>query len=144
MYIFFYGFDYNEVLFETYGCSNIRQLHYSASRAFFVQRGGRGEKGKGKEKLPHANIYSVISFNCTLVFNLPWTNAFKTAGVLLKSCWTKFSWLLWPYSLTLSYLTTCIIPFIPCVKRATQHLELERRWGRSDWASFLQVHSTKD
>lgn len=47
-----------------------------------------GKKGKGKEKLPHANIYTVISFNCTLLFNLPWTNAFKsgTGGILLKSC----------------------------------------------------------
>lgn len=44
--------------------------------------------GGGKEKLPHANIYTVISFNCTLLFNLPWTNAFKsgTGGILLKSC----------------------------------------------------------
>lgn len=51
------------------------------------ERGG-GNGGKGKEKLPHANIYTVISFNCTLLFNLPWTNAFKsrTGGILLKSC----------------------------------------------------------
>lgn len=46
------------------------------------------KRGKGKAKLPHANIYTVISFNCTLLFNLPWTNAFKsrTGGILLKSC----------------------------------------------------------
>lgn len=50
--------------------------------------GGREKEGKGKAKLPHANIYTVISFNCTLVFNLPWTNAFqsRTGGILLKSC----------------------------------------------------------
>ena len=40
------------------------------------QCGGAKEKGKGK--LPHANIYTVISFNCTLLFNLPRTNAFKS------------------------------------------------------------------
>lgn len=48
--------------------------------------GGVGAKGEGK--LPHANIYKVISFNCTPLFNLPRTNAFKsgTGGILLKSC----------------------------------------------------------
>lgn len=67
----FYDFDYNGVLFKTHGCSNIQQLRSSASGAFFVQLGGRGKKEKGKEKLPHANIYTVIFFNCTLLFNLP-------------------------------------------------------------------------
>ena len=84
---FFYDFDYNGVLFKTHGCSNIRQLRNSAFGAFFVQLGGKGGGG-GKEKLPHANIYTVISFNCTLLFNLASTNAFKsrTGGILLKSC----------------------------------------------------------
>lgn len=59
---FFNGFDYNGVLFKTHGCSNIQQLHSSAFRAFFVQLGGRGKWGKGKEKLTHANIYKVIFF----------------------------------------------------------------------------------
>lgn len=84
----FYDFDYNGVLFKTHGCSNIQQLCCAASGAFFVSVRKREKKGKGKEKLPHANIYTVISFNCTLLFNLPWTNAFKSraGGILLKSC----------------------------------------------------------
>lgn len=46
------------------------------------------EKRKKKKNRPHANIYTVISFNCPLLFNLPWTNAFKSGagGILLKSC----------------------------------------------------------
>lgn len=61
-FFFFNDFDYNGVLFKTHGCSNIQQLHSSAFRAFFVQLGGRGKWGKGKEKLTHANIYTVIFF----------------------------------------------------------------------------------
>lgn len=59
-------------------------------------------------------------------------------------CRTKFSWLLWPCSLAVSYLTTCVIPFIRYVKHATRHLELESQREHTDWESFLQVPSSKD
>lgn len=127
------------VLFKTHGCRNIQQLRHSASGAFFVRHGGGKKGGKEKEQLPHANIYKVISFNCTLLFNLPRTNAFKSGagGILLKSClrWTKCSWLLWPFSLALFDLTAGVIPFIHFVKHAMLHLESERQMGtRVRWA----------
>lgn len=90
----------------------------------------------------------MISFNCTLLFNLPWTNAFKsrTGGILLKSCLVPDQVFLIavPCSLALSYLTTCVIPFIRYVKHATQHLDLERHKEHTDCVSFLQVPSSKD
>jgi hypothetical protein len=55
---------------------------------FFTKEKRRERKIK---KLPHANIYTVISFNCARLFNLPWTNAFKSGagGILLKLCLTQ-------------------------------------------------------
>lgn len=85
----------------------------------------RKEKmGKEEGKLPHANIYTVIlKKNCTLLFNLPESNAFKPRLEVFywshALCWTQFPWLLWPCNLSLSYLTASIIPFLRCVKRAT-------------------------
>lgn len=61
------------------------------------------------------------------------------------SRWTNFfAWLLWPCSLTPSYLTECVIAFIPYVKHATQHLDMGCWRQHTDWASFLQVPSSKD
>lgn len=132
----FYDFDYNGVLFKTHGCSNNQQLCSSASWAFFVQIGGRGKREKEKKNFHMLTFTQWFFFNCTLLFNLPSTNAFKsrTGGILLNSCLVpdQVSWLLWPCSLALSYLTNCIIPFIPYVKHATRHLDLEWQKEHTD------------
>lgn len=85
----------------------------------------RKEKmGKKKENF-HMLTFTQWFFlkNCTLLFNLPESNAFKPRLEVFywshALCWTQFPWLLWPCNLALSYLTASIIPFLRCVKHAT-------------------------